>query len=121
MKRTKPKPRPASKYARAAPKIEQPELPQETIHRLKSVPDTFDPIESGERTFDIRLDDRGFKIGDLVQFVRWDEARQMAGRTVRKRIVYLLYGLEDSSCHPLTKPRWGLKARYVIMSLANLT
>lgn len=109
--------------ARAAPRPKKaPEKSAEPFHALKAWPDTFVPIYEGRRTFDIRLNDRHFKEGDLIEYREWDETKKEAtGRTIRKRIAYLLRGMDESACHPLSQPRWGLKGSYVAMGLASLT
>ena len=35
-------------------------------HDLKIAPEYFDAVDSGEKTFEIRLNDRDFKVGDTV-------------------------------------------------------
>ena len=41
-------------------------------HTLKTWPEFFDAIVAGEKTFELRRDDRGFNVGDLLQFREWD-------------------------------------------------
>lgn len=114
MKRPKPKPRTPAKKS-AAPDL--PEAPAITVHHLKAWRDTFEPIYAGTRTFDIRLDDRRFKTGELVEFHEWNERDKAAtGRKIRKTITIVVHGLAESACHPLSQPRWGIKGGYVIMA-----
>ncbi|MFN3169253.1 MAG: DUF3850 domain-containing protein [Hyphomicrobiales bacterium] len=40
-------------------------------HTLKTVGDIWDRVASGEKTFDVRRDDRGFQKGDIVVLERW--------------------------------------------------
>lgn len=48
-----------------------------TVHELKSLPEFFEPLATGVKTFEIRRNDRGFKVGDqlIVQEWRPDRAR----------------------------------------------
>lgn len=36
------------------------------VHNLKVIPPYFDPLESGDKTFEYRLNDRGFQRGDRL-------------------------------------------------------
>jgi hypothetical protein len=42
------------------------------IHDLKTAPVYFDAVERGEKTFEIRRDDRGFQKGDTVRLFCFD-------------------------------------------------
>lgn len=41
------------------------------IHELKTWPEFFDAIDRGEKTFEVRRDDRGFQVGDTLALQRW--------------------------------------------------
>jgi hypothetical protein len=81
-----------------------------TTHTLKIWPQWFREVESGVKTFEIRRDDRGFKVGDLL---RLEEFRagggEYTGRSVMRRITYIssrqginvdaeALGLKDGFC-----------------------
>lgn len=109
MKRTKPKPKTIE--------AKKAEVPAITTHHLKAWRETFEPILSGDRTFDLRLDDRAFKVGHLIEFQEWDPiAKRYTGRKITKTIAYMLYGLSEIIARD---PRWGLKQHYVILSLTK--
>lgn len=42
-------------------------------HELKISPPYFEAVQSGEKTFEIRQDDRGFQKGDVVVLREWKE------------------------------------------------
>ena len=42
------------------------------IHELKIHPDFFKSVISGEKTFEIRKNDRPFKVGDMLALNEWD-------------------------------------------------
>lgn len=45
------------------------------IHELKTWPEFFDAVERGDKTFEVRLDDRGFQVGDELVLMRWQPAK----------------------------------------------
>ena len=59
-----------------------------TEHRLKTLPMFFDAVIEGHKTFEIRLDDRNFKVGDVLHLVEWDGSRE-TGREHRCRVTYI--------------------------------
>jgi hypothetical protein len=78
-------------------------------HDLKTWPEYFQAIEDGSKTFEIRIDDRGFKVGDTLLLREWDNERFIyTGRSLRRRVTYVLrdFGLEvDRVCMALEPPR----------------
>jgi hypothetical protein len=48
-----------------------------TTHHLKSWPQFFRPIREGKRTHELRRNDRGFAIGDLLILHEFDPATQL--------------------------------------------
>ena len=75
-------------------------------HELKIWPDFFSPIVTGEKTFELRKDDRGFKAGDVLWLREWGKG-EYTGREIKKRVTYLLGG-------------FGLEREYVCMALGEL-
>lgn len=47
-------------------------------HVLKTLPDYFDAVARGEKTFEVRRDDRGFQKGDILVLHRL--GRDLFGR-----------------------------------------
>jgi hypothetical protein len=43
----------------------------ERWHTLKTLPDFFQAVLSGTKTFEVRKDDRGFQAGDVVSLQEW--------------------------------------------------
>ena len=59
-------------------------------HRLKSWPEFFRAVRTGDKTFEVRKNDRAFAVGDLLILAEWDpEARAFTGRTQSVRVTYL--------------------------------
>lgn len=40
------------------------------VHKLKTLPQYWDAIQRGDKTFDVRRDDRGFQRGDILELHR---------------------------------------------------
>lgn len=87
-----------------------------TTHDLKSWPDFFEPIMSGTKTFELRINDRKFNVGDILHLREYDDRKhQYTGRSVRKRVTYLLDGVGAGSIAPLA----GLNMKYCIMAIVD--
>lgn len=84
------------------------------VHELKCWPEFFNCVADGTKTFELRRDDRGFRVGDILvlrEYKPKSSASQIAvytGRILRKRISYLMSG-----------PAFGLAPDWVCMSLAD--
>lgn len=81
----------------------------ERIHDLKCLAVYFDALESGEKTFDVRRDDRGYQKGDTLRLTRWDSSKNhytRPRRIMERRIVYILTG-----------GQFGIEPGYIVMSV----
>lgn len=85
------------------------------IHELKCWPDFFTPIADGSKTFDLRYNDRRFKVGDKLHLREYDDRKgTYTGREVTRRITYILEGIGGGAITPLR----GLARDYCILGLA---
>jgi len=76
------------------------------IHELKTLPEYFNAVLSGEKTFEVRKNDRRFNKGDLLAMNEYDAKNQFY--TGRSCLVYIDYILDnDDYC----------KSGYVVMSI----
>lgn len=85
-------------------------------HELKTDPAVFDAVADGTKTFEIRLDDRGFAVGDTLRLRR----TRYTGREMRRNCRPLEYTGEEelrTVTHILRGPVYGLGMGWVIMSL----
>ena len=75
-------------------------------HVLKTDPAVFQDVLDGKKTFEIRFNDRGYQVGDLIvlketkftgQQMREGSLLIYTGREMQKQISYILsgYGLQD--------------------------
>ncbi len=74
-------------------------------HELKILPEYFDALISGRKKFELRKNDRGFCVGDILVLREWD-GKNYSGRNARCNVDYIL---EKFS---------GLDPDYVIMSIS---
>lgn len=58
-------------------------------HRLKTIPEYFDAVIDGRKTFELRKDDRGYSVGDTLVLCEWD-GKGYTGREVRCKVGYML-------------------------------
>ena len=57
------------------------------VHELKTLPKYFVAVAAGRKTFEIRKNDRDFKIGDKVTLKEWDG--EYTGQEVDVVITYI--------------------------------
>ena len=82
-------------------------------HELKTWPEFYRCLESGEKTFELRKDDRGFRAGDVLRLREWRRLRvvdgvaegEYTGREMRRTVTYVLSG-------------FGLERGYVALGLS---
>lgn len=79
------------------------------VHELKTWPEFFEPILQGEKKFEIRLDDRGFRVGDHLKLWEWlPKSKSYTGRVILVKVDYIVSGFS------------GLTAGWVAMSISIL-
>jgi hypothetical protein len=87
-----------------------------TTHELKTWPEFFQAIERGEKTFDVRFNDRAYESGDILELREWDPAPdiQYTGRTLRRVVTYVLHGHTTPG---LIEPLRGIVKGYCVLGL----
>ena len=61
------------------------------IHYLKTIQPYFSEIKKGTKTFELRYNDRNFKVGDEVYLKEYDtENDRYSGEEIRCEITYVL-------------------------------
>lgn len=79
-------------------------------HELKCWPPFFAAIEDGDKTFEVRKNDRGFQRGDVLWLREYEpekHANNYTGAEIRKVVTYVLSG-------------WGVEPGYVVLGLASV-
>lgn len=75
------------------------------IHQIKLGASFFDEVCRGEKSFELRKNDRGYKKGDILEMLEFSDGK-FTGRTVRVLVTYMLdeyTGLEDGYCIMATR------------------
>lgn len=65
-------------------------------HALKVLPRFFAEIETDEKTFELRKNDRGFEVGDVLYLREWTKEAGFTGRAQRRIVTSIVvdgYGL----------------------------
>lgn len=57
-------------------------------HDLKILPEFYEAVRSGVKAFEIRQNDRDFRVGDLLHLKEWNGTRH-TGRTLWMAITYM--------------------------------
>lgn len=63
------------------------------IHHLKAYPEYFQPVKRGEKTFEIRKDDRNFAAGDTLHLYEWNpDTKEYTEDELIRDVPYILRG-----------------------------
>ncbi len=79
------------------------------IHRLKISPKYLNDILDGSKKFELRKDDRNFKVGDVLKLKEWKDDH-FTRNYVKVKVYYKL-----SDC-----PQFGLMDGYCILGIGNV-
>ena len=73
-------------------------------------------VQSGEKTFEVRKNDRGFQTGDLIRFIPTDgTSYRSSDGTVREHAKHEISGHTYKITYILNG--WGIKNGYVVMGI----
>jgi len=81
-----------------------------TVHELKTMPEYFAAVLDGRKTFELRKDDRGFKVGDELVLREWTLGSGYTGNSTRCRVTYIAKDV----------PTFGLTPGYAILGIEPL-
>jgi hypothetical protein len=62
-------------------------------HDLKVWPEFWDMLASGDKPFELRKDDRGFRAGDTLLLREWSKRDGYSGRQLSKIVTCIVAGL----------------------------
>ncbi|EME1730605.1 DUF3850 domain-containing protein [Cronobacter sakazakii] len=86
------------------------------IHQLKIAPVYFNAVVSGEKRAELRKDDRGYKVGDVLSLCEWNHDGQYTGREWAAVITHIL-PVNDI----LPMPGNWIPGHWVMLSIHPLT
>lgn len=80
-------------------------------HELKTLDIYFDAVARGEKTFEVRRNDRAFQTGDTLKLISVNETgfKRIATDPIIKRISYLLQG-----------GQFGIEPGYCVLGLSDI-
>ena len=83
------------------------------VHELKTWEEYFRLVESGDKPFELRKNDRNFQVGHELLLREYNHNTQTyTGRNLHRKITYILQGKEAEI--------FGLKPGFCIMGLAEM-
>lgn len=74
-------------------------------HTLKTLPIFFSELWAGRKTFEIRKNDRNFKVGDVIRLQEFTPDGDYTGREIEARVKYIT--------------EFAQKEGYVVMAIAE--
>lgn len=60
------------------------------VHEVKTLPKYFQPQAEGLKPFEVRHNDRGYQVGDILRQKEWTQESGYTGRTLDMEIIYVL-------------------------------
>lgn len=82
-------------------------------HHIKIQKQFADAVMSGEKTWEIRINDRGYQKGDLIRFRVVDEYISNISHPLNDKVYEITYVFAPSG--------WGLCEGYVVFSIKEKT
>lgn len=80
------------------------------VHRLKTWPEPFEGVRSGRKTYEIRVNDRDFEVGDVLVLEEWLPASgEYTGRRQIRRVTYMTQG-----------GQWNLPKNLCVLGMVTL-
>lgn len=70
------------------------------VHQIRLAKDYFADVAAGVKSFELRKNDRGYKVGDILELLEFSEGRN-TGRLIRAGVTYIMEdytGIEDGYC-----------------------
>ena len=82
---------------------------RQKVHFLKTWTVYFDDVEKGTKTWELRLNDRNFKVGDHLVLMRYsDKNSRFTGRMLQFEVTHIFhgntFGVVDGWCIMSIKP-----------------
>jgi hypothetical protein len=78
------------------------------MHELKILPEYYEEVKAGNKTFEVRKNDRDYMKNDTLRLKAWDGEKYLDKPPLERRITYILDNFPDA-----------LKEGYVILGLGG--
>lgn len=95
-------------------------------HELKTMPAFFEAVLSGEKTAEVRKNDRSFQKGDKLLLREYEIRRTFIGGVLRPEYSHFeADGYSERKArvvitHVLTGEEWGIKDGYAVLSFKKI-
>lgn len=60
------------------------------VHYIKILPEYYEAVISGRKTFEVRCNDRRYRVGDSLVMQEADDAGKLTGRSIVCKVTYIL-------------------------------
>lgn len=57
------------------------------VHKLKTWPEPFAATKSGDKTHEVRVNDRRYQVGDVLELYEWDPETVLYSGAMERRLV----------------------------------
>lgn len=74
------------------------------VHELKIAPNYFEKVVSKEKSFEVRYNDRDFKVGDILKLMEYVDG-SYTSQSIYVKVTYILREFE------------GLQPNFVVLSI----
>ncbi len=88
-------------------------------HELKTDPDVFAQLVTNKKTFEIRYNDRDFKVGDILKLR--ETVHSAAEMKEGAQLLYTGYWLRYEVTHAIYGPKLGIDEGWVVMSIKMIS
>ena len=60
------------------------------LHELKTWPEYYEAVRDGRKTFEVRVNDRDFQVGDILRLHEWcPEKQEYTGYSIDRKVTYM--------------------------------
>lgn len=84
------------------------------VHNLKCCPEPFSALKNGEKTHEVRVDDRQYQVGDVLCLREWDQGTMIYSGDLLEFVVTHKttgFGLSQGFCVMSLRPiKWVIKS-----------
>lgn len=78
-------------------------MSEPVTHRIKTWPEYFQTLKDGTKTFEVRFNDRGYRVGDYLHHQEYDPNKAFyTGEELVQKVTYIVrgnaFGIEADHC-----------------------